>query len=141
MKRIIVAVLVFAGLAFGQGPFKTDGRFNCRFWNDISEDQRVGMMMGYSDFWGSSEPGMVIPNMLSATKVNFGEMKDGVTAVCRTPENGILTILDALSIFTLRFIGVDEKHVEQEITRFRAWASQSTVTVETQAPPAPKKKN
>ena len=78
MKRIAIAVLAFAGVALGQRldgippSDRTDGWFNCRFWQVIGEAQKVGMILGYSDMWGqeSSEKSIVVVRVLSNMKVS-----------------------------------------------------------------------
>jgi hypothetical protein len=114
MKPIVLA-LAFAGLAFGQLPEskRPDGSFNCRFWNDANDDLRLGLIMGYTDGDGLNDRTGMISGVKSALKTalgkkTFGEMRTGVTTVCSNPENGILTIFDALSIFAGRVAGTSE---------------------------------
>jgi hypothetical protein len=122
MKRAVL-VLAFAGLAFGQIPenSRTNDFFNCRWWNGESDDARLGFIMGYSDIWDAIKDLAPLSNALN--KATFGEIRSGVTAVCSRPENGIITVLDALWIFAARVAGVSESAVEESIAFTRHYRS------------------
>src|SRR5215469_8520180 len=114
MKRIILAVLGFTGMAWGQeaDPQLTSGLLNCRWWNAKTESTLIGVIIGHVQLWGFSRadimlrnvrvpglPPLEMPKLPPLESMTIGEVKDGVSAVCSKPENARLAIFEAMILF------------------------------------------
>ena len=101
MKPLLI--LVFAGLAAGQIPdtHRTNGSLNCRYWNATENPwMRVGIVKRHAELWDLAQRAM--PGLPPLKGRSYGEMMDGITAVCSREENGQLTIREALTISARR---------------------------------------
>ena len=118
MKPLLI--LVFAGLAAGQtsDTHRTDGFLNCRYWNATENPSlRVGIVMGHAELWGLAQRAM--PTLPPLKGRSYGEMMNGITAVCSREENGPLTIREALTLFAEKAAGETESELETRAADFR----------------------
>ena len=143
MKRIVVVVLAFAGLAFGQDldTQKTDGRLNCRWWNASKpETTLIGVLIGHMQMWSFARADIMLwnipfptqpngfPALPSFNDVTIGEMKDGVSAVCSRPENARLVFFEAMILFGEKLSGWSDLQVETLAIQFRKRATSKVET-------------
>jgi hypothetical protein len=49
LRKLPIFLLSFAGFAFAQTEKTTAGFINCRMWNELNDDTRVGYLHGYLD--------------------------------------------------------------------------------------------
>ena len=113
-------ILVLAGLASGQIPdtHRTDVFLNCRYWNAIENpSMRVGIVIGHAELWDLAQRGM--PGLPPLKGRSYGEMMNGITAVCSLAENGQLTIREALTLFAEKASGETESELESRAANFR----------------------
>jgi hypothetical protein len=118
MKPLLI--LVFTGLAAGQIPdtHRTDGFLNCRYWNATENPSlRVGIVMGHAELWDLAQRAM--PTLPPLKGRSYGEMMNGITAVCSREENGQLTIREALTLFAEKAAGETESELESRAADFR----------------------
>jgi hypothetical protein len=121
MKRMrALLILVLVGLAAGQIPdtHRTDGFLNCRYWNaNENPSIRVGIVMGHAELWDLAQRAM--PGLPPLKGRSYGEMMNGITAVCSLGENGQLTIREALTLFAEKVAGETESELESRAANFR----------------------
>jgi hypothetical protein len=99
--------------------YRTEGRFNCRWWLTTSSfDYRIGVAMGHSDSWSLFYGPGPIHTALSAN--TYGEIVKGVTSVCEKPENANLPVYAAEAIFGGRLTGLPEYDEEKVAAGYRA---------------------
>jgi hypothetical protein len=115
-------ILVFAGLAWAQvsvpNPERTEGGLNCRFWRSHDNPNfRLGLIAGYADLWDIAQH--AVGGSMRLPPVSYGEMRDGVTAVCAQPENGILMLVEAMALFAYKAEGIDNAALEDLAARFQ----------------------
>jgi hypothetical protein len=118
MRALLILVLV--GLAAAQIPdtHLTDGFLNCQFWNAIENpSMRVGIVMGHVELWDLAPRAM--PGLPPLKGRSYGEMMNGITAVCSLLENGQLTIREALTLFAEKAAGETESEIESRPANFR----------------------
>ena len=116
----LLLILVFAGLAAGQIPdiHRTDGFLNCRYWSATENPSlRVGIVMGHAELWGLAQRAM--PTLPPLKGRSYGEMMNGITAVCSREENGELTLREALTLFAEKDAGKTESELESRAADFR----------------------
>jgi hypothetical protein len=121
MKRMkALLILVWAGLAASQSPdtLHTDGFLNCRYWNAIENpSMRVGIVIGHAELWDLAQRAM--PGLPQLKGRSYGEMMNGITAVCSPAENSQLTIREALILFAEKAAGETESELESRAANFR----------------------
>jgi hypothetical protein len=107
MKRVVLAVLAFAGLASAEDH-------NCRDWNRHDEGVRLGIVLGMAHVWGGVPTKYYVEYLHIMTERQtwlpenntYGEFIDGITAVCKQPENANLLYYQAMLLFILKVNGM-----------------------------------
>jgi hypothetical protein len=118
----ILSVYLLAGVAFAQIPpqQKTHELLNCRYWNSINRDERIGFIFGYVEAWFFVDGQTKLDTGdYAAHGSSVGEFIEGVTRVCREPENGRLTMIQASALFSAKFRGETDDFVNSLAQRFR----------------------
>ena len=118
MRALLIFVLVRLAAAQIPDTHRTDGFLNCLYWNAIENpSMRVGIVMGHAELWDLAQRAM--PGLPPLKGRSYGEMMNGITAVCSLPENGQLTIREALTLFAAKAAGETESEIESRAANFR----------------------
>jgi hypothetical protein len=95
---------------------------------------RVGIVMGHAELWDLAQRAM--PGLPPLKGRSYGEMMNGITAVCSLAENGQLTIREALTLFAEKAAGETESEIESRAANFRkAHATEGVSSRSTQSRP------
>ena len=73
--------------------------------------------MGHAELWDLAQRAM--PGLPPLKGRSYGEMMNGITAVCSLGENGQLTIREALTLFAEKVAGETESELESRAANFR----------------------
>jgi hypothetical protein len=121
MKRMrALLILGLSGMAAGQipDPHRTHGLLNCRYWNAMENpSMRVGIVMGHAELWDLAQ--LAMPGLPPLKGRSYGEMMNGITAVCSRDDNSQLTIREALTLFAEKAAGETESALESHAANFR----------------------
>jgi hypothetical protein len=119
MKRLVLLVLVAVGALRAQMPdmYMTHGFQNCRWWRDQNLDTRLGYMLGADDatavYANKADREAVFSR---ATK---GEYVDGVTELCKAPENGSIPLPALIVVFVAKYRGETDKQINTRVVQLR----------------------
>jgi hypothetical protein len=104
----------------------------CRRWNELEFEWRMGWLHGYSRglYVGAADVLTIwkpeVPVAVTKTHtpgLTYGEWMDGITEICKRPENALISLSDASTAFTRRVSGDTEQQVENFLSGARAAAS------------------
>ena len=135
--------LVLGLLALAAVPLSAEDRGNCRDWNTMSDARQIGFIQGFinglavgafdaANLQGLRD-GLPFPtSTLASTDATakdvetsyvgpstFGEMQEGITAICKRPENSSIGISDALRAFTMKLRGKPQSEIDDHLNMAR----------------------
>ena len=99
----------------------TSGTLNCRWWNA----GQLGLAMNLGYVMGSFEA--VILHAPKATfnrvssRATYGDYQEGVTELCKAPENATIAVYVMLEIFAGKFKGETGVQINARLVTARRW--------------------
>ena len=82
----------------------------------MSNDERIGFLVGYRDFINVTNSGGAFPfirDLMQRIPLTYNEMLSGITKECMAPENVTLPIFESFAIFLYRLSGATESEVNE----------------------------
>jgi hypothetical protein len=136
---VLGAILLSAQNAAPQNPsaevtstWKTTGSWNGRFWKHLSPEERIMFLLGYESgveevaipSAGSFERFNELYKLFWAKALTFVEVRAALNAFYETPENGSISIHNAIHLISKRSEGATEADIQEEIADLRKRANQ-----------------
>lgn len=137
MKSIalaLAAIMLFPLVTQGdeKADTRTLGKFNGRFWRNLSEEGKTLYVIGFNE--GSFRVSLLKSPSLPEFQelhakvwpqnMTFGEVRDSVDNFYKIPENGRVTVIDALSVVAEKAKGVDAARIEERTEQLRRFSQQ-----------------
>ncbi len=105
--KVLATLLLLASLCVAQIPEnqKSNGALNGRYWTAQTAQNRLDFIVGYAEAWmalASIEFPKEFPD-----KIPYGELVAGINQFYATPENLVIPIYRAISLWTMKANGAD----------------------------------
>ena len=107
---------------------ENDGRANCSNWNLMDDSFRLGYMVGFAGGTAAAytevgPPAVALARInadpYTAPQLTNREHKDGITSICKLPENALLPIPVALRAFVMQVKGWPQSEINAYLAAVR----------------------
>jgi hypothetical protein len=115
---MFAALVLAAALAMSAHADTTMNYTGCRDWNEYSESLRGGYVIGFAEGISSFPAAASDPRQREvelnyfAPGINFGELKDGITEICKRPENSLVPVSLAFEAFIKQVRGKPQSEID-----------------------------
>jgi hypothetical protein len=119
--------LVLGLLALAAVPLSAKDYDSCRDWNRMSSAEHIAYLQGFTNglvsgafkAGASKAQGAKAYGVFVVPGVSFGEMHQGVTAICKSSENSLIPIEVALAAFIMQVKGKPQSEIDDFLNNAR----------------------
>jgi hypothetical protein len=126
MTRLLAILVVMAVMVpLGAQTLKPGPSVICRYWRDdklVNHDIRAGILIAYGSVWiNLMNANSELPAIPTTTTID--ENVEGVSAICRKPENATMHVAAAFGLWALKVAGATDAQVDAKAAEWRrTWA-------------------
>ena len=118
-----------------ESPFRTAGFCNGRFWKILDERAKIDWLEAYENGvkYAAITFGDISSNQVMANKIRllfpdgltWGEVRIALDRFYDAPENGPISLPDALQIIVMKVVGLQQSAIDKHISDVRQLANKS----------------